>query len=374
MKFQKYTEIVFYILLIIGLVLVCTKMFREYYNTKNDNNIVEGFMLDGLFGNKLQKPLFGSVVDNDPYHNYPLRDYYIYSSFQSCINNRYIENSKVSLERLSTVLREGFRFIDLDVFSYDGKVVVGTSRINSPVDLGSLNSLDLDDVLKTISNYAFSSGLCPNFNDPLILHMNIKTRITDNYSVIAKAIASNLSLHLLDPDYGYCYDGQNFSKVKLNNLLGKVIICINDEAYKLAPDSLKSLVNITSNGEFMKITDDDSIIYGSNISENIDYNKSKMTIVHHKKVSNDVENPNPVALMSHGCQCVLMTTLSLDKYWEKYYAFFNGSKDEKIPTRKSAFILKPEKLRSIPRVVTPPNPQNPNLTLAPRTSDSGITI
>lgn len=334
--------------------------------TKSQTNVInnygtykEGF---GLFSSNSKdlskiaaKTKLRSIIKNDAYYKYPLRDYYVFSSYCTANDSNQFDNSKLSIDVLRKTLKIGVRFIDLEIFTMNSDIVVGVSKLNSNIDIGSTETLRLVDVLRSIVDVGFNSGLCPNSNDPLFIHLNIKTKLTDSYNKIAKIINQELGPKLLDIKYGNCYGGQNLGKVIITELLNKVVIIINDDVYKKAPNTLRELTNMTSNGQNVRMTDSNTILYQSNMNDVIDYNKNNMTIVHAPRIYNEITNPDIKPLFDRGCQFVLVSMITNDKFKTEYIKMFND--------RRHAFILKPEKLRSIPKIITPPKKQDPNLSL-----------
>lgn len=79
----------------------------------------------------------------------PLREYFV----KSCFNSAY-DGTDVSTNTIQTRIKEGYRFIDLNVFSASGDIYVGYSPDNAPKMIS--NKLLLSDALKCISENAFS--------------------------------------------------------------------------------------------------------------------------------------------------------------------------------------------------------------------------
>ena len=77
------------------------------------------------------------------------------------------------------ILKEGARFIWLDVFNSDLSsdptpvVCNGIGKGNWKL---SLNTLDFEDCCKTIATTAFTSGKVDNYKDPLIIALNLNTQ------------------------------------------------------------------------------------------------------------------------------------------------------------------------------------------------------
>jgi hypothetical protein len=76
----------------------------------------------------------------------------------------------------------------------------------------------------------------------------------------------------------------------------------------------------------------------------------------------DPANPEPKILLETGCQFVSMRYQLIDTNSQAMISFFNKN--------RSAFVLKPERLRYVPTQVDDPPAQNPNLSYASRTISS----
>ena len=105
----------------------------------------------------------------------PLKEYTIKSSFNSAYNG-----SEVTKDTLEKRLAEGYRFIDLNVFSASGGILyVGFSRDNNPTLIQ--NTLLFSDALQTIHTYAFTKRMKPGetsvaydyLSSPLFLNIRV---------------------------------------------------------------------------------------------------------------------------------------------------------------------------------------------------------
>ena len=81
--------------------------------------------------------------------NLPLKEYAIYASF----NSAYDGNAN-TLEQLGTVMYEGCRFIDLNIFQVNDEYYVGYANDNAPTLVET--SLTLSSVIEYINTYAFA--------------------------------------------------------------------------------------------------------------------------------------------------------------------------------------------------------------------------
>ena len=67
----------------------------------------------------------GSGLDG----TYAIRDYYIYSSYNSCNNNKTTSNNNVDTQSLKNVIAQGVRLLDFEIYSLNNQPIVATSTI-----------------------------------------------------------------------------------------------------------------------------------------------------------------------------------------------------------------------------------------------------
>ena len=104
-----------------------------------------------------------------------MKDYYVKTAYNACSIGNF-KNSFVDLCALKEVVRQGFRCLDMAVYSVDNIPVVATSSVDSYDVKKPYNSVPFDSVCETVANYAFNGSGCPNPNDPLILHLRIMSQ------------------------------------------------------------------------------------------------------------------------------------------------------------------------------------------------------
>lgn len=172
--------------------------------------------------------------------NLPLREYCIKSSFNSAYNG-----TNVSADVLEARIKEGYRFIDLNVYSASGDVYVGFSQDNSPnkesptVTLVQSNLL-LSDALNKISSTAFSSTVqtdssMSDFSSfPVFVHIRIYRSTTSTIDIIADVEKIINGVPDNQPAYSVHYlrhiDGkpiQISGCTPLKNIMGKMILSMD---------------------------------------------------------------------------------------------------------------------------------------------------
>jgi len=316
-----------------------------------------------------------SVIYGDKYSSYPILDYYIASSYNSCAAGSNLDDY-VSMGALETVIKQGARLIDLEIYMVDKTPVVAVSPFKSTnLIKGTYNSLPLlgsDGVLDIISKNAFALKTCPNNKDPLFINFRIKSDKMD-YNGLSKEIKEKFGNKLLGIQFSYGGRGdKKLTDLTLSELKQKVIIMC--ETKNLAPD-FKELVNIGNpSDDFSKYPETDASNIISECSSMKDEEKEKecmlqqgdkydpfvarekLIMVHPDIVSKCTNKDNCLQFdwgnyKRLGVQMICMNYQFIgDNKMKSYYDFFNKKKG-------LAFVLKPEHLRAgKERDIKPPIP------------------
>jgi len=301
-----------------------------------------------------------SITANDPQFEHNLNEYYIKSAYNCCSIGSY-RNDYVDLCSLKDVLKQGVRGLDFEIYSINDQPVVATSTMESYYIKETYNYLPFSDVMNMIKNYAFSASNAPNFGDPILIHLRIKSTNQAMYQNFANLLQSYNSL-LLDKTYSFENQGKNLGSVPILNLLGKIIIIVDrtNNSFLECKDFYE-YVNMTSNSIFMRALPYYDVKYTPDINELIEFNKLGMTIGLPDKGTNP-SNPSAVVLRETGSQMIAMRYELIDVNVEESDAFFN--------TNGYAFVLKPERLRYIPVTIEAPPPQDPSVSYGTRTVSS----
>jgi hypothetical protein len=303
------------------------------------------------------KPEISSISKNDLKFNYKLRDYYVKSSYNSCCAGDF-KNDYVSLKALRHVVGQGARLLDFSIYNIDNKPVVAASSQDSIFYKETYNSLDFDDVIKTINSIAFSSSIAPNAHDPLFLNFRVFSQQKSTYDLMAQSIGKHLGNRLLPDEYGKEYNGHSIGNLNLSSLMDNIIIITDKNNPDILENSdLYNYVNICTSTPLLQIINNYNVIYAPNYNEIISFNKKKMSISI-PDLSSQASNI-PVSIhQKYGIQFICINFQTNDNNLEYYENFFNKA--------GSAFVLKPENLRFIPLTIKKPKKQNPKLSFAPR--------
>jgi len=207
----KYIPYILIISIIIFIIIVTILFSQNIQESKSLRNMEEIYK-----DNSLKRTNHCS----DNLIKYRVCDYYIASSFQSCS----VKSKKfgyVSTKILKKVIVAGARYIEIDIFNKE-QLADTTPVVSSGSASGdfkyTLNTIDLVDVLKTISDTAFSPNYISNYTDPLFLFLNIK--IKNNVNTINKIydiIKKTLGHKLLGSEY--CFQQRNIALEPICNLI-----------------------------------------------------------------------------------------------------------------------------------------------------------
>ena len=275
---------------------------------------------------------------------YLLRDFYIKTAYNACATGQF-KNDYVGLCALRTCINQGARCLDFEIYSVNDQPVVAVSSIKDFTVKESFNSLSTAKVFQMINNLAFSGSSCPNPSDPLILHFRILSENIAIYNILANQIATYLNDRILGVNYSFENNGHNLGAVPIKKFLGKIIIIADASNPLFRKTKLDEYINMSSGSPFMRI-----MHYG-NLKNTQDltltnFNKQHMSIVL-PDWSNYDNNPNFNIARQYGCQLIGMSYQNFDSNLEHYNAFFDGE--------RTAFVLKPAKLRYIPVTVKVPD-------------------
>ena len=348
-KFQSY--FIFAVITIVVVIYACYLYYLSILQTKECN-----------FMNNLYPDVNGFIIpisEKSDDFSFKLFDYYIKTAFNACSGGSY-RNAFVDTCNLKAVIKQGVRCLDFEIYSLNNKPVVATSTEDSFYIKETFNYVpfagESESVMEIINNYAFATGTCPNYTDPLIIHLRIKSANVAIYDEMA-TIFSNYD-KMLGPDYSWVNTGKNIGLVPLLELKNKIILIVDrTNTTYLESKKLLEFINLTSNSVYMRKYHYYDIVNNPDVIELTDYNRSNMSIVLPDKESNP---PNPSGLLcrNYGCQMVAMRYQYVDDYLMENAAFFDNA--------GTAFALKPPLLRYSPIIIPNPIPQNPDYDFATR--------
>ena len=151
-----------------------------------------------------------SINKTEAQFKYKLVDYYVASSYNSCCNGDFL-NDYVSAETLRTVISQGPRLLDFEVYMVDGKPVVAASPYKTTNIKGTYNSvvplLGTNGAMDIVNRYAFSLKGSPNYKDPIFINLRIKSDKMD-YNALAQGFNKIFGPRLLGPEYSFLKEGE----------------------------------------------------------------------------------------------------------------------------------------------------------------------
>jgi len=251
------------ILLIIGIILIIYLTYFYSENNRIKNKLT--YLNDNLNYNSLRNTydycggqnIIGNKVNI--YKHKKLCDYYISSSYNSClIGNQVFDYC--SLEMIKKVLYFGARYIEIPI--YDKDIVEDTIPIvynsinNTKV---TLNSLTFEEVIETIQKFAFNKRFIDNYNDPLFLFLNIKTKNIKTLDKVHDIFKKYMLNYLLSKQFNHI----NISKRTLCDLMGKCVILTNDSYIN---SKLTTIINCSTDKPYLnRITYNEALLNNSDL-------------------------------------------------------------------------------------------------------------
>ena len=344
--------------MIIGGILGATIGITIYVNMANNMLTRECQLMDTVYGQLNTNILPIDLTREINQHSF--RDYYVKSAYNCCSGGNY-KNDYVSMCTLKDLLKQGVRGLDFEIYSIDDQPVVATSTTDNYCVKETFNYINFSDIMKTVSDNAFSTSGAPNPTDPIIFHLRIKSENQKMYENFAKIFEQYSDL-LMGKQYSYENIKNNavtnYGATPLQELMGKISIIVDksNTAFMECAEFYE-YVNMTSNSIFMRELTFDQV-KNTDINELIEFNKLGMTIGIPNPGANP-DNPSSVVLRETGCQLLAMRYQNIEANVEENDAFFNEG--------NSAFVLKPIALRYVPVEIPEPPPQDPSLSYAPKT-------
>ena len=351
------------IIIVISLVVLVSAIFYYFYITGLRSR--ECTFMNNIYGtlNTRIKP----ITPSSKQCKFNLQDYYIKTAYNCCSGGSY-KNDYVDTCNLINVLKQGCRGLDFEIYSIDNQPVVSTSVLDNNYVKETYNYLEFSEVMNVLTNYAFSASTSPNYTDPLIIHLRIKSNNSQMISNFAD-LFKQYSTFMLGEQYSYENHGKNLGNVPLisfattsasskNNI---ILIVDRDNTVFLDNHHFMEYVNLTSNSIFMRALRYYDIKYAPDFVELQEFNKQNMTIGMPDNEVNPV-NPNAIVVRESGSQMIAMRYQYVDNNLEENIGFF-----DKVGF---AFALKPERLRFVPVNLPDPTPQRPELSYESRNVES----
>jgi hypothetical protein len=326
---------------------------------------------------------------------YSLVNYFILSSYNSCISEIALDKTTViSLQALGNVLTNGYRLIDVELYlDLDDAIPIVASSYNTWSTNGNFSKpiintalpLKFSEVMNYIILNAFRPGICSNNMDPLIFNLRINTYDTSIYDKIADIIEFNIQKYpelFLPSSYSYKelltnYNNNNKSSknaltVPIRLLKSHIIIfasALNDSYLNSNLNKYINNIPISNYGSVSPFVNINPISQFNLDDQLINYNKFNLSIAYPDNyITNNINmdtlmikttdaNNNTIdVLNSYGIQCLGVMHYKNDTNKTNIINWFNK--------KTSAFVLKDKSLRDIPKVVNI-QAQDPNYSFKP---------
>jgi len=286
----------------------------------------------------------------------PLRDYYMLTSFNTCISGPY-DSGVVTIQALRNALFMGFRCLDFEIYSEQdtNNPIVSCSTL-SPTDgvypIQTGEPILFSDIMYYLTTYAFVSYGAINFTDPLILTLRIKTSNVNIPSKLA-SLFNKYSRFMADEKYNI-KNMDNFGLITIPKIQNRICIFVDSitDSY-LTNQEFMSYVNMNTYSEWFTIKSWNEIIPPmKGDPPQTEYTNPQITMV---IPNHNLSNPtNPVGDTYHsmGYQMVAMVIKpDNDAGFIDNITFFNNN--------HHAFVLKPPNLCYVDNTAVPVPPPQP---------------
>lgn len=267
----------------------------------------------------------------------PLKQYCIKASCNSAKSGIYM-----NLDMISHLLERGCRFLDFEIYSFDGKPYVAYSTDSENMNMDSKNKLPLSSVLQRINRDAFHEPT-PNTEDPLFIHFSIRTNNTSVYEKIATSVHVNLKKYL--------YKKEVTPNTLLSEIMGKYVLIIDKSTspnYMNYPEcngspcyNLKEYLNMESGTDsvrndtesfIMNIRKDPPYITDDNVKTDVE----KLRIISPNNITLLVSNnPKSYSLIrDYGAQIICYDYTHADSHLQHYENIFYEHNSAFVPLSK----------------------------------------
>tara|TARA_Y100000816_G_scaffold292541_1_gene288486 strand:- start:1170 stop:2306 length:1137 start_codon:yes stop_codon:yes gene_type:complete len=297
---------------------------------------------------------------NDKNYQHPLRDYYILSSMNSCMNGESLDGAEMNISALRDSIRLGCRFLDFEIYQKNGQPVIAVGEYQNRQRWTSTNTLNFEYVMTEVNKMALGGSISsPNYADPIILSFRIKTLQNNIYNIMAETLKKTFGKKLLN-NKEITKKYNNLSNVPLHKLKNKVIIYCNnmngnDKNFK--DTNFENLVNISEHSNLSSTYNpivSYSEVTGVRDTGNLEWAnilnscKQNICLVFSHNEDKTTVDINKKPFRENGVQISPINITSIkddvnESPAKEHWDFFNKT--------RSAFVLKDEKLRYKPKIL-----------------------
>jgi hypothetical protein len=274
------------------------------------------------------------------------KNYYVKSAYNCCCGDGY-KNNFVNLCALEKTISNGCRFLDFEIYSYNNKPIVASSTANSNYIKETYNSLDLGDVLSSVTTRAFDAIHTNCSRDPLILNFRVMSTNLTMLEKMGALFEQYLDLAISDTDSTtfrimkqHNYTTGSILNVQMKDLYKTVIVICdfypsnNIIETNTVLAKLKTYINLKGKSAYCKTYRYTEI--AGKTSQFIDETKRNFVIVL-PNLNNSVNNNDFASAYGFGCNAIAMKYQTKDANLESYIAQFTNKGNY-------SWILKPNHL------------------------------
>ena len=316
----------------------------------NEKDKIEGFMFSTEESeyNSLVEPTLTTIYSiNNEYRDRPLKDYVIKSSYNSAITGKYVNEDMIKY-----ILLRGCRLLDFEVLYIDNKPYVTYTTDNNLEVINTDNKILLDNIFTSTISQAFTQPT-PNYEDPLFIHLRLKSKDNNIYNSVAKSIDATLKNRL--------YNKPITNNTLLSDIMGKIVIIMDktyDRKYKdySVCDPKETICYKLPN--YVHLESGSTMLYQNTYTDILNQNYTivnvtnecnhctdvrNMRIVVPDKVHTNANNANASDMIkNHGCQMVTQRFYLKDENLAKYEKIFDDNKCGIVPLANMLDYLRKE--------------------------------
>jgi len=272
------------------------------------------------------------------------KNYYVKSAYNCCCGDGY-KNNFVNLCALEKTISNGCRFLDFEIYSYNNKPIVASSTANSNFIKETYNSLDLGDVLSSVTTRAFDAIHTNCNRDPLILNFRVMSTNLTMLEKMGALFEQYLDLATSDSTTFRIMKQHNYTTGSILNVQMKdlyktvIVICDFYPSNNIIETNnvlakLKTYINLKGKSTYCKTYRYTEI--AGKTSQFIDETKRNFVIVL-PNLNNSVNNNEFASSYGYGCNAIAMKYQTKDANLESYIAQFTNKGNY-------SWILKPNHL------------------------------
>lgn len=235
-----------YKLLIIGIILVLLIIIATYYLTSNYRTTKKITTINNKYNASIN---YQTDFCNKNLSEYKLVDFHVLSSTNTFMTGLSM-GDYIDIKMLENVLYYGTRYIELEIFSENGKnnsnpvISYGVKKGNW---ITSYNTIHANLVFKFIADYAFSQRFVSNYMDPLFVYLDIKTDNKKTLDALYDIILSSCNHYLLEKQY--LNNNINLARVSVCDLMNRLIL-FSSPGYEKS--KLENIISLSTKGPYLQ--------------------------------------------------------------------------------------------------------------------------